>query len=185
MKHGKKFDGLKIFTPEFRISFPALLKPRASKKGDPKYEVVMVFPKSTDLGEMKAVAKEAAREKYGDDLPRNFVKPFRDGADSDWHDDDTIFVRASTTRQPGLVDENVQKVIDPSEIYSGRWAQATVVPFCYDVDGNKGVTFGLRNIQLLDHADRFDGGASAESDFGGTNQKNLDNGSEEDDNEAW
>ncbi len=51
----QKFERIKFHTPEFRMSYPNLDKPKAFKEGDKEtYSVTMLFPKKTDLSaEMK------------------------------------------------------------------------------------------------------------------------------------
>lgn len=150
------------------MSFPHLLKPRAiDAKSEPKYSVVMLFPDDADLKEMKQKAKEAAKEKFGS--TKGIIMPFNDQGEKDLegYEEGCICVTATSPQKVGVVDEDVSDVIDPSEIYPGRWAQATVVAFGWTYGkSKKGVSFGLRNIQLLDHDDNLGGGASASSDFG-------------------
>lgn len=64
----------RIVTPEFRMAFPHLLKPRAvriggQEKGDPKYSLEMIFDTSDEavkakLDEMKQLAVRVAKEKW-------------------------------------------------------------------------------------------------------------------------
>ena len=163
----KKFDGLKVMSPKFRLSFPDLLKPRAFQGQDPKYSISMLFPPDADLSELKKKATEAAKEKWADKIPKNLNKPFRDASELDYdgYEDGWILIRASSQNKPGIVDEDRIDVIDPGEIYPGRWARAILVPFAYDTAGNKGVSFGLRGVQLLDHDDQFGGGGFNSDDF--------------------
>lgn len=155
-------------TPKFRMSFPHLLKARTiDKNSEPKFSVVMLFPEDADLKEMKKVAKQAAKEKFSK-ATKGVEMPFKDQGEKDLegYEPGCICVTASTEQKPGIVDEDVNDVIDPGEIYPGRWAKATVNAFAWTFGKKKGVSFGLRNIQLLDHDDNLAGGASAASDFG-------------------
>lgn len=163
----KKFDGLQVMTPKFRLSFPDLLKPRAFQGQEPKYGCAMLFPPDADLKEMKKKATLAAREKWGDKIPKKLKTPFRDATELDYdgYDEGWILVRATSQSKPGLVDENLDDVIDPGEIYPGRWARAILVPAGYETAGNKGVTFYVNGIQLLDHDDQFGGGGFNKNDF--------------------
>ena len=172
---GKEFAGLKMMTPKFRMSFPYLLKPRAMDSDtEPKYSVVMLFPDDADLKELKSKAKAAAKEKFGKD--KGVKLPFNDQGEKDLegYEEGCIYATATSAQKPGVVDENVEDVIDPGEIYPGRWARATIVAYAWTFGKKKGVSFGLRNIQLLDHDDNLAGGAGAKSDFS----------DEEDDDEA-
>ena len=158
----------KVTTPEFRASFPALFKAESYEGGKEKYSIVMVFPKKTDLGPMKAAAKVVAQTTWPNGFPANLKTPFRDGADKgelEGFGPDTIFITASTIRKPGLVDRQLQNIIEPERFYAGCYARATVSAFTYDVKGNKGVSFGLHNVQFLRDGEPLAGGTKAEDDF--------------------
>ena len=165
----------KLITPTFRVSFPAVFTPRKANEGDPnavaKYSVQMIFPKQgTDLTELKNAVRAAVVEKWGADKtkwPKKLVLPFRDGSEKDYdgYGPDTIFISASSKMKPGLVDENVQPIIEPSEFYGGCYARATVNAFAWEFMGKAGVSFGLRNIQKVKDGEPFGGGSRAENDF--------------------
>ena len=160
----------KIMTPEFRVSFPAIFKPRGFEGSEPKYSVNMLFPKSTDLSELKRIAKAAADEKWPnkEKRPKDLRNPFRDGdaEKPDWDGyQDVIFVKASSKMKPGLVDQNVQPIIEEGEFYAGCWARATITAFAYNKAGNAGVAFGLQNIQKVRDDEEFSGRGKAEDEF--------------------
>ena len=58
-------------------------------------------------------------------------------------------------RRPGVVDANVQPVLDAEQVYPGRWCIALVNAWAYSNSGNNGVSFGLIHLQVLDDAERF------------------------------
>lgn len=158
----------KVTTPEFRASFPALFKAESFNGGKEKFSVVMVFPKSTDLKALKDAARAAVDAKWPTGRPANLRTPFRDGSekgDLEGFGPDTVFVTATTTRKPGLVDRQLQPIIEPERFYAGCYARATVSAFAYDQAGNKGVSFGLHNVQFLRDGEPLAGGTKAEDDF--------------------
>ena len=59
------------------------------------------------------------------------------------------------------------KITDPSLIFAGCTVKASVNPFAYEQTGNRGVAFGMQNIQLWQNQDveRLDNRASAEDEF--------------------
>ncbi len=59
------------------------------------------------------------------------------------------------------------KITDPAQIFAGCIVKASVNPFAYDQTGNRGVAFGLQNIQLWQNQDlkRLDNRANAEDEF--------------------
>jgi hypothetical protein len=163
--------GGNIITPKCRLSFVHLISPNENsktKKGAPKYQVSLLIPPKTDLTLMKKSAAAAAKEKWGGDMPKKLKTPFLDAGEYDYegYEKGWTLIRASTTRKPQIVNARNQPVGDDhAEIYSGRWACVSLNAYGYDTDGNKGVSFGLQNVQLLDHDTPFAGGASAEDEF--------------------
>ena len=158
-----------IMTPEFRVSFPNVFRPQKPlKDGDePKYGMTMLFPKGADLSKLKAAAKEAIKEKWGDKPPKNLRSPFRDQGEKefDGYEDGAIFITATSKQKPGLVDASVQPIIDESEFYPGCYARATIRAFAYDKAGNRGVAFGLQNVQKTRDGDPLGGRTRPENDF--------------------
>lgn len=167
----KKADAKKVVTPEFRVSFPAVFKPRAAVEGqEPKYSMSMVFPKTTDITALKQLAANAVMEKWGADKtkwPKNLRSPFRDGSEKDYdgYGPDVVFVSATSKVRPGLVGPDLQPIISENEFYGGCYARAEVTAFAYDVSGNKGIAFGLRNIQKTRDGEPFSGNSKPEEVF--------------------
>lgn len=160
-----------VLTPYFRVSFPTVFTAKPAVAGqEPKFSISMLFPKSTDLTELKTLIRAAAVEKWGPDQakwPKNLRSPLRDGSEKDYegYGPDVIFATASSKMRPGLVDQAVKPIIDPSEFYGGCWARATISVYAYDKAGNKGVAFGLRNIQKWKDDAPFSGASKPENDF--------------------
>ena len=160
----------KFLTPNFRACFIAVLRPSAGKNddgtpGELKYSVRAAFPPTADLTFMKAQVKQAAQEKFGDKIPKSLRLPFRrndeldnpvQGIGDDW----TIvtFSTKADKAKPGVVDSNVQEIIDESEVYSGAWFRVQTRAFGYAKAGNNGVGFGLDNVQKVKDGDPLGGG---------------------------
>ena len=160
-------------TPEFRASFPVLFKPKAFRNNPPKFSLVMLFDKKTDLTALKKAAYHAAVEKYGKDKakwPKKFKMPFRDG-DVDKADvpgyENTIFVTATAPEAypPGVVNQRLEAIISESEFYAGCYARAQLYAYPYDEAGNVGITFGLNNVQKLRDGPKFSGRENADKVF--------------------
>lgn len=161
----------KCITPEFRVSFPHVFEAHSGFEGqEPKYSIVMLFPKTTDLKELKRAALNAAVEKFGpkEKWPKNLRLPFRDGdekTDLQGYEGHT-FVTASSKQRPGII--NGQKVPIAKEdetFYAGCYARASLIAHGYDKAGNKGVAFTLQNIQKLRDGEPFSGRKKAEDEF--------------------
>jgi hypothetical protein len=165
-----KQDGLTIITPPAIASYAYVWKPTASMKagGEPQYRITLIFPKGTDLSKLRGAAKLAATNRWGAKLPSGLKLPFRNG-DTDRPDDPlfkgSIFVTARTNTKPGIVDKNVQPILDEMEFYSGCKCKASLYAFAFDTNGNRGVSFLLNNLQKLGEGERLSGRRSAEDEF--------------------
>jgi hypothetical protein len=165
----------RIITPEFTGSFVNILQPakpmQGQPAGDPKYTITMLFDKDTDLSALKADAARAATEKWGADQskwPKNMRSPFRDQGEKEYEGyvAGNICVTASTKDKPETVDENNNPIVESREIYSGARYVASVSAFAYDVNGNKGVSFGLGNVKKVKDGKPLGGKTRASDDFG-------------------
>lgn len=164
-----------LLSPAAICAFAFLLKPQQPRKAsdDPKFTVTLIFDKEAqatpEFAAMREAVKDAITREWGAKPPAKLNSPFRDSADgADWgFPADCLFVRASTKEKPGVL-VGARKDFDSTEIYSGMKGRASLTVYTYDVDGNRGVSFGLSNFQKLDDGPRMAGRASAESDFGVT-----------------
>src|SRR3954470_1897863 len=124
-----------VMTPTFRISYPNVLKSKKNDlNGKDEYSCVALFPKGADLSKLKKAAQEALEEKWGKDKnkwPTPLKSPFRDQAERAkfdeaagkkilpaGHEDGAIFLTLKSDQRPGIVDQNVQDLVDSSEIYA-------------------------------------------------------------------
>lgn len=155
-------------TPEFRAGFISVFratKPRDAKSEQKsKYSVRACFPPTADLSKLKAAAAAAAKEEWGDKIPKALRSPFRRndeletpvvGIGDDWI---IMTFSANEDRRPGIVDRKLNDIINEEDVYSGAWYRAQVRPFAYDQQGNKGVSFGLQNVQKLRDDEPIGGG---------------------------
>ena len=149
-----------VITSKFRVSFPYVFRPSKPMQAgaDPKYTITMLFKKGEDLSKLKAAAQEAVVEKWGADKlkwPKNMRNPFRDQGEKEFegYEAGAIFVTATSKQRPGLVDSKLQDIIEDKDFYPGCYARASVRAFAYDQAGNRGVSFGLQNVQKLADGD--------------------------------
>lgn len=181
----------RVKTPTFRVSFPAIFKPVSFENQPAKYSVEMLFDKKTDLTELKRAVLKAATDKWGDKTkwPKNLKLPFKDGnekSDLQGYADHTV-IRASSKNRPGLVNQKLEPITEEDgSFYAGCYARASVTPFAYDKAGNRGVSFGLQNVQKVKDGEPFSGRKRAEDDFeeiemGGDNETSYQDSSDSDD----
>ncbi len=170
----------KIVTPPFRVSFPQVFTPKSFQEGaDPKFSVMAVWDPS-DFGSAEEAQWAAFLEaidaasvkKHGKpiaDLPASFRRPFRDGKEKEHlggFEEGMLFATLSTKVRPGVIDRNMQPIIEASDFYAGCYARATVSAYGYD-NVSKGVAVGLHNLQKVGEGEPLDGRTKAEDDFGG------------------
>lgn len=164
----------KVVTGKVRLSYAHLFKPVAITEGqEPKYSVCLLIPKSDKktLGKIKKAieaAKKQGMNLWGGKIPANLKMPLRDG-DEERPDQPEYaghyFVNANSKMKPGIVDRQLNEIIDSTEVYSGCYARASINFFPYNQAGNKGIACGLNNIQKLEDGDYLGGRSRPEDDF--------------------
>lgn len=169
----------KVVTGKVRLSYCHLWeKYAADEEQEPKYSVVILVPKSDKktiaaIENAQRVALENGKySRFNGKIPQNWKNTFRDGDEDDSVDLEKspeyaghMFMTVSAKTQPGIVDRQVQKIMDSSEVYSGCYARVSINAFPFNTQGNKGVSFGLNNVQKLADGEPLGGRARAEDDF--------------------
>ncbi len=169
-------DDSNILTPVFRLSFPKVFVPEPYEDdpdGKKMYSITMLFDaeaqKSAEYARMRAKAKEALVKKFGEKIPDHIKRalklPFRkceEKAHLAGYEPGMIFVRASSSRKPQLMDQRKNKITQEGDgerlLYPGCYCRAIIGAFAFDKKGNKGASFGLRAVQLVRHGDALGGG---------------------------
>lgn len=178
-----KLNSTRVVTGKVRFSYVNLFEPRAfGENQKAKYSVMLLIPKS-DIGTIErinkaiaAAAQEGASTKFQGKVPAILKTTFKD-ADKDTNNDGEVFkdvwdytanhyiINVSSERKPGVVDADLNPIINPSEIYSGCYGRASITFFAYNNNGNKGISAGLNNVQLLEEGEPLGSTTSAEQDF--------------------
>lgn len=168
-----------IITPPATLSFPQLYSPAKVDPSDenevPKYSCSLIFPADADLSELKQKVAETAIAEFGADAVAmlkdgRLKSPFIPGEKARAPEGTTV-LRVRSTRKPGVVsrvmgpDERPLPITDPSEMYAGAQVRASLGVFAYNKKTNKGVSFGLNNIQKLGEGERLDGVVDARDEF--------------------
>jgi hypothetical protein len=164
----------KVVTGVVRLSYAHLFEPTSINEGeDKKYSVSILIPKKDKETIAKieaaiAAATEQGKAKWGGKIPAKLKLPLRDG-DEDRPDDDAYvghyFINASTKSKPGVVDKDLNPVLDQEEVYSGCYGRVSINFYPFEASGNKGVAAGLNNVQKLKDGEPLAGKASAQDDF--------------------
>lgn len=155
-----------VVTGECRLSFVRLLEPAKVKEtdADAKYSCTAIIPKSDTRTieaikqAIKVAAENGAQKHFGGKVPVNVNHTFKDG-DTDVDDlgelkklkypeyENSYFIRLSTKFRPKILDASLQEIMDPTEIYSGMYAQVSMTFFAYSGDGRRGVSAVLNNVK--------------------------------------
>lgn len=158
-----------LITPEFRGSFVTLVEPRPPAEGQkPVYSIVIVIPKTEEafLERLEQAVEAAAVAKFGK-VPPKLKTTLRDGDDEErdeWKD--CVIFNAKSATRPGVVDSDLQPVMDPDDLYSGAWYRVSLNPFAWEhPTGGKGVSFGLNNVMKVKDDEAFSGRKGAGEDF--------------------
>lgn len=164
----------KVITGKVRFSYAHLFKPVAISEGqEPKYSVCLLIPKSdketlTKIKKAVEAAKQAGINLWGGKIPANLKLPLRDGDEERPEQPEyagMYFLNATSKQAPGIVDKQMNEIIDSTEVYSGCYGRASINFYPFNQAGNKGVACGLNNIQKLADGDYLGGRSRAEDDF--------------------
>lgn len=164
----------KVTTGECRGSFVNVFKPRMNDlSGKEEYSMTLLIPKDDKktLDALAGAANAAKEAKWGSKIPAGVQSPLHDGdqekPNGGPYGDECaghMVLNVKSNYQPGVVDKQVQPVIDPTEFTSGDYCRASLNCYAYD-NKRKGVGYGLNNIQVLRKGDPLGGHSKAESDF--------------------
>ncbi len=170
---------MKVITgPNTRWSYANVWEARSINGSVPKFSVSLIIPKSDTktVAKIKAAIEAAYREGEaklkgnGKTVPplKAIKTPLRDG-DTERPDDpaykDAYFVNANSTTAPGIVDVDLNPIMDRLEVYSGVYGRASITFYAFNTNGNKGIACGLNNLQKIRDGEPLGGRSRAEDDF--------------------
>lgn len=167
----------KVVTGKVRLSYVHLFEPySALPNQDPKYSCVLLIPKSDKVTLKKirtaieAAAEAGKHSKFNGSIPKNLKTTLRDGdeeADLERNPEyeGHMFMSVTSKTRPGIVDRDVNPIMDSTEVYSGCYARVSINAFAYNTQGNRGISFGLNHVQKLADGEFLGGRSKAEDDF--------------------
>lgn len=159
----------RVVTPEFRVSYPHVFKAQGMKnKPDAKksFSITMLFPKDLDLGPIKEAMKHAKIQAFGEDKakwPKGLQSPVQDGdapkhADKEGYEGHwAIKATSSEDQKPGVVDQNVEPILNQADFYPGCFARASLLAYIWDNEFGQGVGFILDHVQKMREGKSFGG----------------------------
>lgn len=168
----------RVVTGKVRLSYVNIFKPRKRDDDDDAseaYSVLLLIPKSdaktrADLKAAIEAAKVRDAGKWGGKVPANLKLTIHDGDTRDDLDEKPeyrgmLYMSVSSNRKPGIVDRNVQPILDPSEVYSGCYARVEINAAGYNTKGNRGISFYLNHVQKIADGEPLGGMTRAEDVF--------------------
>lgn len=118
---------------------------------EPRYSTTIIIPK-TDTETLKAIDVAIGEEKKELRHKGAIRTPMRNG-DLERPGDPLYkgcyFLNVNSKNRPGIVDSNVNTIIEPIEVKNGYYARVSFNLYGYDLKGNRGIAAGLNNIQLI------------------------------------
>ena len=164
----------RVVTGKVRLSYVYAFQPQVKEDGTVgKYGVAILIPK-TDKETIAKVNKAFEEAKansaayFGGTVPKLLKGGLRDG-DAEKEEAEyagCMFINANSAKRPGVVDADMNPILDPDELYSGCYGRVAIEFYPYNVEGAKGIACGLGNIQKLEEGERLGGGGvSAAVDF--------------------
>jgi hypothetical protein len=146
-------------------------------EGDPKHSCVLAFDEGTDLSELNALLKQAAKETFGDDFPPNAKWPLKKGEDvfpgkkgNPSPFQGKLILSSATGEQPTMVcrlNGKLVDIIDQAQLYAGCRVEAYVGIAGYNKKVNKGVGVYVNGLLKTADGEHLGGGKpDAESMFG-------------------
>ena len=167
----------KVVTGKVRLSYVHVFEPFSNNPDqEAKYSCVLLIPKSDKVTLKKLLAaQQAALENgkaktFNGTIPKNWKNTLHDGdEDADLERnpeyEGCMFMSVSSKTKPGVVDRDLNPILDSTEVYSGCYARVSINAFAFNTQGNKGVSFGLNHIQKMADGDFLGGRSRAEDDF--------------------
>jgi hypothetical protein len=167
----------KVVTGKVRLSYVHLFEAYTQNPTqEAKFSVTLLIPKTdkVTIGKLRA-AQQAALEngkasKFNGSVPKAWSDTIHDGdeeADLERNPEYAghLYMAVSAKTRPGIVDRDVQPILDSTEVYSGCYARVSLNAFPYNTQGNKGVSFGLNHVQKIADGEFLGGRSKAEDDF--------------------
>jgi len=190
-KNMSKIDS-SIKIKNVRCSYAHFFEPRSVGEGDNakmKFGTALIIPYDHPQAEtIKDIADALGEAKFGQKwatVKRN-RPPLRDPwreykkacKDAEEEGDDpaeiekpaeylkgSYVLNVNSDRKPQVVDQKVQPIFEEAELYSGCYINISCRGFAYDKDSNRGVAFGMNNVQLVKQGERLGGAPNAEEEF--------------------
>ena len=164
----KKSESIKVVTGLVRFINVNVFKPH-SINGKEKYSITLLIAKSEKETIVGIQRGYSTLKELNPNLLKTPMLELRGLRDGDVEKDDEVykgcyFLNAASLERPGLVDEDLNPLIDMGDIYDGCYGRACVTLYCYQIEGKAGIAVGLNNLQKLKDGEKIVANDS-QSDF--------------------
>lgn len=163
----------KVVTGRARASYANVFNARLNElNGKEEYSLTVLIPKEDKetSAKLKAAMEAAIANKWPNKPPAGLQKPVHDGDGEKPNGGEYgeecrghWVLNVKSNKRPGIIDANMNDVIDPNEFVSGDYCRVSLGAYAYD-NLRKGVSFGLNNIQVLAKGDPLGGTRSRPQD---------------------
>jgi hypothetical protein len=151
-----------------RLSYCYAIKGKRNDKDQLVYSTTILIPKDHPQVPDIIAAINAAKEKGKDKLGKGAVKTplldgdLKEGGEYKYGGPENrgmyLLRAANYNRQPAVVDQQKNPILDADQLYSGCYANVVVNFYAYNSGANKGISPGLEAIQKKRDGERLDGG---------------------------
>lgn len=146
-----------------RLSFPALFKPTSFEEGkEKKFGSTFILDKKTNaksLEALKAAIRVAAKEQWGDNVPKGVKIGLRDGSekdDVDGYGPDVMFFAARSAKRVPVVDTDKTPLTEEDNVfYAGCYVNGLVRVWAQDNSYGKRINFALQAVQFVRDGEAF------------------------------
>lgn len=172
-------ENTSIVVENVRLSYVHLLKPYGrAPQAKQKYSVTVLLPKSDVEGKQKIDAAIAAStrngiaNKWNGTAPAKVPTPVWDGDGLTQNGNHFgpeckgcwVFTASTPADKPvDVVDGQMNRIIDATQVYSGIYANVCVNFFAYNYQGKKGIGCGLGPVQKVRDGEPLGGSAPTAS----------------------
>lgn len=165
----------KVVVGPLRCGYVNVFAPREnSNNGKEEYSLQLIIPKSEKAAvkKLRTAIDAVIEAKWGDDVPKKLWDPLID-AEAKFDEDGKslpdylegcYIMNVKNVRRPGVVDKNLQEVLDATEFQSGDYARVSLNLYAFD-NVLRGVGASLQNVQVIKKGEPLGSQTRASDDF--------------------
>lgn len=154
---------MEIKLENVRLSFPALFRPKVVQGSDsePRYSASLLLSKKDDaqqIDKLRTACQAVLKSQWPTKTPAGIKFCVHDGAEKDYdgYGPEIIFVSASSTIRPPVVDEFVAPIAEDSgKLYAGCYVNVILRLWAQDNQFGKRINAQLKAVQYAAEGEAF------------------------------